>query len=121
MWTQRTIVLPVALAAVACGGGPAAVTDGALPDLPRHELIFAHQGDPARDDYDIWRMCGDGTQMASLVVQPGDQLQLSVSPDGSAFVYTSESDGRKDIWRRSFAGGEATNLTDSPAEDVQPA
>lgn len=90
-------------------------------DLPRHELLFAHHADAARRDYDIWRMCGDGTQMASLVTAPDQQLQIAISPDGEEFLYTSRADGQTDIWRQSFDGGEAVNLTDHPARDTQPA
>jgi TolB protein len=66
-------------------------------------------------------MCGDGTQMASLVSQPGQQLQIAVSPDGDEFVYSSLTDGKRDLWRRRFDGKEAVNLTRHPAEDSQPA
>lgn len=89
-------------------------------ELPRHELVFAHHSDPSREDYDIWRMCGDGTQMAALVLEPGQQVSLSVAPDGEAFVYSSGPRGEREIWQRSFGGGEAENLTKHPGEDVQP-
>lgn len=90
-------------------------------DLPRHELIFAHHSDAARTDYDIWRMCGDGTQMASLVTEPGQQLQIAVSPDGDEFIYSSVADGQRDLWRRRVDGKEAVNITSNPADDSQPA
>ena len=90
-------------------------------DLPRHELIFAHHADAARADYDVWRMCGDGTQMASLVSEPGRQLQIAVSPDGDEFIYSSVTDGQSDLWLRRFDEKEAVNLTSNPAEDSQPA
>ncbi len=91
-----------------------------LVDLPRHELVFARHSDASRRDYDIWRMCGDGTQMASLVVEPGNQVSVTVSPDGNAFAYSSGPRGERDIWRRSFDSADPENLTDHPAEDVQP-
>jgi Tol biopolymer transport system component len=76
-----------------------------IPDLPRHTLVFANHSDVARQDYDIWRICADGTQMASLVVLPGQQAQLAISPDGNELVYTSKVNGVNDIWRRSFMVG----------------
>jgi TolB protein len=90
-------------------------------DVPRHELIFAHHTDAARTDYDIWRMCGDGTQMASLVREPGQQLQIAVSPDGDELIYSSVTDGQRDLWRRRFDSKDAVNITSHPAEDSQPA
>ncbi len=99
----------------------AAQTAPPAPALPRHEIIFARHGDDARKDYDIWRMCADGTQMASLVVEPGHQFQVTVSPDGTEFAYSSKSDADRDIWKRPFGRGEAVNLTKHPAEDSSPA
>jgi TolB protein len=91
-------------------------------DLPRHELIFAHHANERRDDYDIWRMAGDGTQLASLVVEPGHQATLTVSPEGDRFAYASRRAGAaEDIWVRSFGSRSAENVTDSPANDTQPA
>ncbi len=84
-------------------------------------MVCSRHSDAARTDYDIWRMCADGTQLASLVTEPGHQLQLSVAPDGSEFAYTSYQDGGRDIWRKPFGRGTAVNLTDHPAEDSQPA
>jgi len=66
-------------------------------------------------------MCGDGTQLAALATEPGQQVTLAVSQDGEEFAYSSGPRGRRDIWRRSFDGTESENLTGHPAEDVQPA
>ncbi len=85
-------------------------------DLPRHSLVFVGHSDVARQDYDIWRICPDGTQLASVVVLPGHQYGLSVSPDGDELVYTSAHD----IWRQSLIGGEAVNLTRHDASDSSP-
>ncbi len=117
---MKTSIASVLALAAAMSASPAVPGEDA-PDLPRHQLIFARHADDARTDYDIWRMCGDGTQLASLVVEPGHQLQISVSPDGSEFLYTSKVNGARDVFRRSFGRGEAVNLTGHPAEDSQPA
>lgn len=122
---MRDRLLHAALAAVWCAAAPVHTSEAAAagpPDLPRHELILARHSDAARTDYDVWRMCGDGSQLAALVVEEGHQFQLSVAPDGSEFLYTSRPPGGKgDIWRRGFGRGEPVNLTDHPANDVQPA
>ncbi len=111
------VVLVVVLAA--CQPTKQPVTEAS--ELPRHELIFSRHSDAARTDYDIWRMCADGTQLASLVTEPGIQFQVSIAPDGSEFVYASRVDGKFDVWQKSFGRGEAVNLTAHPAEDSQPA
>jgi TolB protein len=105
--------------------GIGAHVSGKLGPLSYHAAtlnsVRAHHSDAARRDYDIWRMCGDGTQLAALVVAPGQQLQISIAPDGNHLVYVSELDGQREIFRRPFGRGEATNLTTHPAEDSQPA
>lgn len=106
-------------ALAACGQAPTVAPEP--PALPRHEIIFSRHSDPARRDYDIWRMCGDGSQLASLVVEPDQQIQLSVAPDGSTFLYASRQEGQRDIWRRAFEGGDPVNLTNHPADDTSPA
>jgi TolB protein len=110
------------IASAACTSVPERPGDETeVVDLPRQELVFARHSDPGRRDYDIWRMCGDGTQMASLVTEPGNQVTLTVSPDGDELVYTSVTEGQRDLWRRRFDDPAAVNLTDHPAEDSQPA
>lgn len=114
-----TIALVVSLGS--CAAPPSVGGEASVEvELPRHELVFARHSDPSRGDYDLWRMCGDGTQMAALVIEPGQQVTVSVAPDGEAFVYSSGPRGEREIWQRSFVGGEAMNLTKHPAEDVQP-
>ncbi|MDX1502591.1 MAG: hypothetical protein R3325_09515 [Thermoanaerobaculia bacterium] len=110
----------VAAALLLLAGLAAGAAARADADLPRHTLIFARHSDPARTDYDIWRICADGTQLASVVVEPGHQFQVSVSPDGEEIVYTSKADGPGEIWRRPLGRGEAANLTNHPADDSGP-
>lgn len=109
------LVLPLVLLAVAT---PLAAQDA---DLPRHRLVFSHHSDPARTDYDVWTVCPDGTQFASVVVEPGHQIQAAVSPDGATIAYVSRPDSTRDIFTRGFWRGEPTNLTDHPADDSGPA
>lgn len=90
-------------------------------DLPRHELIFARHGDKSRQDYDIWRMCGDGSQLASLVTEPGTQIQVAVSPDGKEFIYASRINGQWELLREKFDGGDAVVVASHTADDSQPA
>lgn len=103
----------------AAGAGCAMVAPA--PDLPRYELLFARHADPGRSNYDLWRMCGDGTQLASLVTGADNQFQPGVSPDGDHFAYAAQHDGQWDIHLQGFRNGAARNLTEHPADDNQPA
>ncbi len=114
----RPLFAWVALALGATGGWTAPAEPP--PDLPRHQLVFVRHADAARSDYDIWRICADGTQLSSLVVAPGRQLQVAVSPDGSELAWASHDGEERDIWRRPFTGGEPVRVTDHPADDQDP-
>lgn len=95
--------------------------EDAAPDLPRHAIVFVGHSDAARKDYDLWQIAADGTQMASLVTEPGHQSQFSLSPDGDRLVYVDRSDGQRDLWLRDFHRGTPQNLTDHRADDFAPA
>lgn len=45
----------------------------------------------------------------------------SLAPDGSFYVYTSNENGDFDIYNRRTEGAEGVNITDHPADDIQPA
>ncbi len=93
-----------------------------LPDdFPRNRLVFSHHADGTRADYDLWTVCPDGTQFASLLVEPGYQIQAAVSPDGSTIAYAAPADSSRDVFTRPFWRGEAVNLTSHPADDTEPA
>lgn len=111
------LVAPGALALVMLAGPLHA--QGAV-ELPRHELIFARQSAADRTDYDLWRVCADGSQLASLLVQPGDQYGIAVAPDGRSYVYGTTVDGQREIFRKSFGRGEPENLTRHAAADGEP-
>jgi TolB protein len=124
MHSWRAFACSLALAAGTAPGGAAGPAGSGAPeatgrdaDLPRHELILSRHSDAERKDYDVWRMCGDGTQLASLVVLPGHQIQLAVSPDGEELLYTDRASGKGEVWRRPFGRGEPVNLTAHPADD----
>lgn len=88
--------------------------------LPRHALVFAAHSDAARKDYDIWRMSADGSQLASVVVESGQQSQFAVSPDGNEIVYSTRDSNGTSLWRRKFTRGKAVRLTDGKAVDSGP-
>ena len=59
---------------------------------------------------------------APLTMEPGVELNPSLSPDGKWLVYAGDVSGNRDIYLLSVGGQNAINLTkDSPADDDQPA
>ena len=119
--SPATLLAWACVSVTACSDAGATPDEGAPRDLPRHEIVFSRHADDARTDYDIWRMCSDGTQMASLVVAPGHQFQASVSPDGTRLAYAADSEGQRDVWIRPMGRGEPINLSDHPSQDSGPA
>ena len=56
-----------------------------------------------------------------LTSQRGIEVQPSLSPDGTSFVYVDRTSGNLDIYSRRIDGENANNLTeDSPDPDVSP-
>ena len=89
-------------------------------DLPRHAIVFAHHSDAARQDYDIWQIAADGTQMAAVVALPGRQTQFTISPDGKELIYVDPVNDKGDLWRRGFHGKNPVNLTSSDSNESSP-
>ncbi len=86
----------------------------AQPDLPKQALLFVGHSDVARKDYDIWRVCADGSQYASVVVQPENQSQFSLSHDGKWVLYSEKDQQHSQIVMRSLTGKpEVRKLTNS--------
>jgi len=58
--------------------------------------------------------------LARLTFGSGLQTDVTWSPDGTRIAYAAEAGGNFDIWVQPVAGGEAIQLTKSPAQDTQP-
>ncbi|MDX1418326.1 MAG: hypothetical protein R3181_00045 [Rubricoccaceae bacterium] len=92
-------------------------------ELPRYGVVFSGHSTAERTDYDLYRVCADGSQLAALVVAPEHQFQASVSPDGTWMVYTTVTDtteGRA-LVRRALPAGTDSTLAPHPADDTGPA
>lgn len=59
--------------------------------------------------------------LTRLTFDAGLQTDAAFSPDGRSIAYASDRAGNFDIWVQSLYGGEARQLTHSPASDTQPA
>ena len=58
--------------------------------------------------------------LTRLTFDAGLQTDPAFSPDGRAIAYASDRGGNFDIWIESVSGGDARQLTKSPAQETQP-
>ena len=58
--------------------------------------------------------------LTRLTFDAGLQTDMTFSPDGRFIAYASGKVGNFDIWVQPIAGGDAVQVTKSPAVDVQP-
>jgi Tol biopolymer transport system component len=77
---------------------------------------------------DLWaRDLEEGGEPVRLTRHPALDDAADVSPDGERVVFVSNRDGKTDVWTMPFEPGDTTaeararNLTDSPADDFNPA
>ncbi len=59
--------------------------------------------------------------LTRLTFAKGLQSDVTWSPDGQSIAYASNQAGNPDIWVQPIGGGDAVQLTQSPAADTQPA
>jgi len=96
--------------------------------LPLHALAQPPAGEPriafaARtgQNWDIYSIRPDGTDLRRLTDHPEPDLAPAFSPDGSQLLFQSHRDGNWEIYLLDLHSGELTRLTDSPAFDGMPA
>jgi len=61
--------------------------------------------------WDIWLMDNDGGAPRRLTADPGDEQKATWSRDGRWIYFSSDRDGRLDIWRTPASGGPAERVT----------
>ena len=60
-------------------------------------------------------------KLTRLTFGSGLQTDPTFSPDGRFIAYASDKAGRFDVWVQPIAGGEAVQITHTPAQDTEPA
>ena len=65
----------------------------------------------ALDDYDIYSVRIDGTQMHRLTISPGYDAEATVAPNGRTIVFTSVRDGDIDLYTMNIDGTGIKRLT----------
>ncbi|MEE8311753.1 MAG: DUF4347 domain-containing protein, partial [Candidatus Binatia bacterium] len=89
---------------------------------PDGSKIFFHSDrDGTNNEYDIWSMDADGSNLAQLTNNgPDDERAPRVSPDGTKVLYQRDAAGNTDneIWIMDADGSNETLLIDSAGEDL---
>jgi len=72
------------------------------------------------DEYDIYTVNLDGTDLRQLTNEPGYDAESAVSPDGKQIVFTSVRNGDLDIYAMDTDGGNVRQLTTTLGYDGGP-
>jgi Tol biopolymer transport system component len=102
------------LAIFAVGGSPA--PGAAFPGANGRIAYASNQG----GSWDIYTMNVDGSGVARLTTDPGNDTQPSFSADGRRIAYASNQNGSWDIYTMNVDGSGVARLTTDPGEDTQP-
>jgi Tol biopolymer transport system component len=70
---------------------------------------------------DIYRILPDGTGLAQVTNDPGDEGDASWSPNRDYIVFTSDKSGNADLYVMNATGGPWTQLTSGSGDDIHPA
>lgn len=78
------------------------------------------------DNFDIWMIDADGTNLTQLTTDSADDIDASWSPDGAKVVFSSNREGtfkakrNFDLWAIDLSSIGITQLTFDPADDGAP-
>lgn len=88
----------------------------ACPPKPGYERGYVW---PIHSSYDIYRVKGDGTELAPLTRSPGYDAEATIAPDG-LITFTSTRDGDMEIYTMRADGSDVKRLTNRPGPDGGP-
>ncbi len=122
-YRSLSIFIAVALAAIALAAVSALEAEPAAAALPGENGRIAYDSDDAGypEHNDIWAMNPDGTGHLNLTRnQPCCNWDADWSPDGSKLAFTSDRDGRTEVYVMDADGSDPVRLTDGPAASSRP-
>lgn len=115
-------LVPVLLAVAATATAPRRA-DAVVPGL-NGRIVFVSIPDPitpADDDYEIFTMEPDGSDLQRLTTNTADEYSPFWSPDGTKIAFSSNISGDYEIWVMDADGSNPVNLTKTPGFDATPA
>src|SRR5205823_1094199 len=78
---------------------------------PPGKIAFASD---RSDNFEIYVMNGDGSELTRLTDNPATDVSPSWSPDGTKIAFVSSRDGNPEIYVMSADGSGQTRLTNNP-------
>lgn len=75
-----------------------------MPALRGDTVVFVAEGD-------LWKVPANGGTAARLTTHPGEELQPSISPDGTTLAFTASYEGPREVYTMPIGGGLPTRRT----------
>lgn len=105
-----TMVLPVAIIALAVNAGWSKDALLRFPDIHEDTIVFV-------SGEDIWSAPAGGGVASRLTIHDGEERYPKISPNGQLVAFTGEYDGNADVYVMTIYGGDITRLTYHPGND----
>jgi Tol biopolymer transport system component/DNA-binding winged helix-turn-helix (wHTH) protein len=83
-------------------------------------LVFDEDGNSSFDNYNIYRMRRDGSDLQQLTTGSANNTDPTVSPDGETIVFVSRRSGKNQLWRMGIDGDKLAQLTDLTYDVILP-
>ncbi len=118
----RNTLVPVllAVAATTIAPRPAAAVVAGLNGRIVFVSIPPNPGNPADDDYEIFTMEADGSDLQQITTNSADEYSPVWSPDGTKIAFSSNLSGDYEVHVMDADGSNVVNLTKTPAIDETP-